>query len=271
MEALKTCVALAAFAMLLQPSLAVAAIPVEKLSPYVAFLRKDNAKTSSAGTGFFVSSDKHLFLVTASHVARIMTVDSSITIATKDGKPFRFHFSDLVTQSKDLPWHIHPKADIAVLRIIASPDFVAKNLGGHFFPIAWLERAKEAPLRALTLTILGFPLELGVSEYFSPISKDTKAASGLLEIPRADNRAMATFFVIQDPSIGGFSGAPLFDTRMPYSKVNVGILVEMGLEPRVLGLVHGTISDNTGGKLGAIVPAFLIIEALEGAISSEGK
>jgi hypothetical protein len=41
------------------------------------------------------------------------------------------------------------------------------------------------------------------------------------------------------------------------------MLIEMGVEPRIVGLVHGTLSDSTGGKMGAIVPSFLILETLE--------
>lgn len=31
----------------------------------------------------------------------------------------------------------------------------------------------------------------------------------------------------------------------------------------VVGLVHGTLSDDTGGKMGAIVPSYYILEAIE--------
>ena len=76
---------------------------------------------------------------------------------------------------------------------------------------------------------------------------------------------MSTFFITQDLSIGGFSGAPVFDTRLPYSSENVGLFVQVGSEPRIVGLVHGTLSENTGGKLGATVPSFVILQVLEQA------
>jgi len=247
------------------------ATPVEKLAPGVAFLRKDDAKESLAGTGFFIHSAETLYLVTASHVSNILSLASPITVATSAGRPFTFPLQSLVPKSPAPVWVVHPRADVAALRVTPAPDFLKNHLAGHFMPSSWLERAKEAPLRAITVTVLGFPLQLGVSQYFSPISRETKAASGLLELPRFDTKALSTFFVTQDPSVGGFSGAPVFDTGLPYSTENVGLSVRVGAEPRIVGLVHGTLSDNTGGKLGAIVPAFIILEVLEQARSESPR
>ncbi len=249
------------------PLLALAAVPVEKLSPGVAFLRRDDAKDSRAGTGFFISSAGALYLVTASHVASILSAASPVTISTSAGQPFTFPLRMLVSNSQAVKW-VHAKADVAVLRINPSPDFAKTHLAGHFMPSSWLEKAKEAPLRAITLTVLGFPLQLGISQYFSPISRETKTASGLLELPRFDTKVMSTFFVTQDPSVGGFSGAPVFDTRLPHSTENIGLSVQVGGDARIVGLVHGTLSDDTGGKLGAIVPAFIILDLLEQAGST---
>lgn len=251
-----------AAALLAAPLPVLGAVPVEKLSPSVAFLRRDDAKESLAGTGFFIAAAETLCLVTAAHVSRILSPASPITIATPAGRPFSFPLRTLVPKSATLKWVSHPQADVAALRINPPPDFLRDHLAGHFMSSSWLERAKQPPLRAITLTVLGFPLQLGVSQYFSPISRETKAASGLLELPRFDTKVVSIFFVTQDPSVGGFSGAPVFDTRLPYSTEHVGLLSQVGAEPRIVGLVHGTLSDNTGGKLGAIVPAFVILEVL---------
>jgi len=251
-------------AILLLPAIStIASVPVEKLSPGVAFLRENNTPKARAGTGFFVNHSGTLYLVTAAHVSAILSDSSLATIATSNDRPFTFPLRDLISKNEPLQWNIHSVADIAVLRLSPCKQFFDDHLSGHFFPSSWIERNKESPLRALTLTVVGFPLQLGVSEYFSPLSRETKTASGLLEMPRFDNKIVSSFFISQDPSVGGFSGAPLFDTRLPYSTANTGIQVEMGLTPRIVGLVHGTLVDDTGGKLGAIVPAFLILEAIE--------
>jgi len=242
-----------------------AAVSVERLSLGVAFLQKDDAKGSPSGTGFFLSSGSALYLVTAWHVSQILSLASPITLATADSRPFTFPLKSLVPGATELKWLAHTHADVAALQISPAPDLLKDHLDGHFMPSSWLEAAQEAPLRAITLTVLGFPLQLGISRYFSPISRETRAASGLLELPRFDTKVMSIFFVTQDPSVGGFSGAPVFDTRLPYSTENVGLHVQMGVEPRIVGLMHGTLSDNTGGKFGAIVPSFAILEVLKQA------
>jgi hypothetical protein len=239
-----------------------AAVSIERLSASVAFLQKDDTKGSPSGTGFFLSSGSVLYLVTAWHVSQILSLSSPITVATAEGRPFTFPLKSLVPGAAELKWLAHAHADVAALQISPAPDLLKDHLGGHFMPSSWLEAAKEAPLRSITLTVLGFPLQLGISRYFSPISRETRAASGLLELPRFDTKVMSIFFVTQDPSVGGFSGAPVFDTRLPYSTENVGQVIQMGVEPRIVGLMHGTISDNTGGKFGAIVPSFVISEVL---------
>jgi trypsin-like peptidase len=246
-------------------SVTFAANQVEKLAPGVVFLRgTDAAGNSIVGTGFFLHTDgKLLYLVTASHVSRVLSVASSVTIAATNGGPFTFPIKDLVPGATGLAWVVHPHADIAVLRINPARDFIQSHLMGHFMPTSWLEGAKEAPLRTITLTVLGFPLGLGVSqEHFSPVSRETKAASGLVELRWGDNRTTSIFFITQDPSVGGFSGAPVFDTRLPHATENTGLAIEVGRDPRIVGLVHGTLPDDTGGKLGAIVPSFLILEVL---------
>jgi hypothetical protein len=253
-----------------------AAIPVEQLSQGVAFLRENNSDQSKYGTGFFVKHGEKLYLVTAFHVAVFLTNQSWVTIASTNGRPFTFQLKDLIPQKnpfklsfyppkESIKWIAHPIADVAVLCLDPNKHFIDDHLAGHVFASSWIERSKEAPARALTLTVIGFPFHLGVSEYFSPLSRETKTASGLLEMPwgEGDNKKISPFFITQDPSIGGFSGAPLFDTRLPYSSATAIINLKMGSGPRIVGLVHGTLSDSTGGKMGAIVPAFLILETLE--------
>ena len=156
-----------------------------------------------------------------------------MTIATRSGRPFSFPVKSMLQKSAVLTWVTHPHADVAVIQIDPTPQFFKDHLVGHFMPSSWLDGTKEAPLRAITLTVLGFPLRLGVAKYFSPISRETKAASGLLELPRFDTKVMSTFFITQDPSVGGFSGAPVFDTRLPYSAENTGLSVEVGRDPRM--------------------------------------
>lgn len=57
-----------------------------------------------------------------------------------------------------------------------------------------------------------------------------------------------------DVSVGGYSGGPVFD--MGYEKMGCATATK---EKTVLhGIVHGTMSDETGGKIALITPMLYI-------------
>jgi len=206
----------------------------------------------SVGTAFFLASEKTQYLITAGHVAETLDPNSQVTVRASGDKPRSFALSDLTGQLGTLKWHRSPDADLAILILQPRPA-IGPYLQGHFAPLSLLTHQEIAPPRDAVLTVLGFPLALGVRESFSPISRETKAASGLLTIPQTGRTT--TYFLTQDPSIGGFSGAPLFDLKVPVWTPPRSIQIRGG-GPQIVGVAVATISDDTGGKLGVIVPAF---------------
>jgi hypothetical protein len=151
----------------------------------------------------------------------------------------------------------------------------------------------DAPSRERPLTTLGFPLGLGVQEHFSPehpltalglslppgtqehfspITRDSQPASGLITLPRADTHAPATFYLLENPSVAGFSGAPVFLFPKPFASNNGAIVMQRvgpGSPTTVLcvGIVHGTMSDETGGKMSAVTPSKYVLETMDKALS----
>lgn len=240
---------------------------------YEIYLKPVGTKTpvprtiKRTGTAFLVGERELLFLVTASHVARAMSTDSTVTIRTSNDAPVTFPIHKLTGTAGDLKWVFHDKADVAVLALHPTTD-VMPLLSEHFLPKAILSAKLEAPSRDQPLTTIGFPLGLGVQEKFSPISRDSKPASGLVTFARFDTKQPATFYLLDSPSIGGFSGAPVFS--MPGAFSSGGGLV-IGGQLACVGLVHGTLSDDTGGKLGAVVPSAFIVETVDKAIAASGK
>ncbi|RJP76531.1 MAG: serine protease [Desulfobacteraceae bacterium] len=214
-------------------------------------------KTMS-GTGFFINYFSGLYLVTASHVAKEIDLSSQVTIAGKNDVPETISLKDL-SGSSVLFWVNHPIADVAVLALKPTKVIFDKYLDKRFLPAGIIEPASIAPPREVPICVIGFPKGLGVTDRFSPLTLQTSPASGILIIRRFDTKTESEFFIVQDPSTGGFSGAPVFD------------ISRYGMEPvatpdsgtRLYGLVHGTISDDTGGKLGAVVPSHYILETLQ--------
>lgn len=232
---------------------------LEELSKSLVFLlATPSAEKSDIGTGFLIAQDEVPVLATAEHVARKLNRDSLAVIRGADGDGLAIALHKLTGASAGASWHYHPTADLAVVCLNPVPE-VKPSLQRRFLPVDILRNEASAPSRAITLTVFGFPLALGISGKFSPISRETKPASGLLLTARGDTKARATFFVTQDPSVGGFSGAPVLDTGLPYSSDQAAIVVDQ--RPlQIVGIVHGTISDDSGGKLGTITPAHLLRE-----------
>jgi len=211
-----------------------------------------------AGTGFFVTNETGLYLVTAAHVAKEIRRNAMATLRGERDKPVTLPVGDLSPGSDDLQWLFHREADVAVLSLSPSRTVVETYLQGRFLPFSLLVPEKAAPPRDIPLTVIGFPLGLGATEYFSPLTLQTRASSGLLSLSRADTGQRTAFFVTENPAIGGYSGAPVFDVSI----YQMGTMVTTGGGTKCYGLMHGTISDNTGGKLAAVVPSFFIIETI---------
>jgi len=219
------------------------------------------AKTHTVtGTGFLVVKGKSdLFLVTAAHVASSMDEYATVTLRADLKRPISIPLAELSGRLGAPSWSKHGYADVACLRLAPTRE-VSSVLKKHFLAISMLSSEQSAPSRDTELLVLGFPLGFGVIGLFSPISQKSSAASGLMEIKSSDSEPASTYFLLQDPSVGGFSGAPVFDLRRG-SFSGTGLTVRAG-KPKVVGLVKGTISDKTGGKFAAVVPAWLVIETL---------
>jgi hypothetical protein len=212
---------------------------------------------TQSGTGFLVSEGAHLYLVTAAHVAKEMGPGSQVTLAGTNDTPITMPLGDL-SGGPAPNWVQHVSADVAVLVLRPAQQTIQRYLQNRFLPFEVFGAADSAPPRETQLTVIGFPKGLGVKDRFSPLTLQTLPASGLLTLKRGDVAIQAEFFVLQNPAIGGYSGAPVIDV----SRYVMGGVTTIGGGTRVYGLVHGTISDDTGGKLAAVVPARFVVETL---------
>ena len=233
------------------------AMNLEELSISVAYLRGGD----KIGTGFFVTSSQP-YLVTAAHVAVFLSPQSTLTIRAHGDKPVTFTLDEFSPGKAELPWHFHPEADVAVLALTIT-DKTLPLFQGRFLTDDMIEPEESAPQRERPLVVMGFPLALGTVGRFSPITSEAKTASGLLRLNRFDNKKEATFFVLDKPSIGGFSGAPVYLMPGAYFNGAVMVMPSISTPAKCIGLVHGTLSDNTGGKLAAVVPAAFIVQTIK--------
>lgn len=217
------------------------------------------------GTAFFVSYGNTPYLVTASHVAKAMSADAQVMFKATNNTRAVLSLATLHGSTSNISWTFHPNADVAVLMLDPPPHIRSNDLQKRFLPFRILLEERKAPLRHRPLIVFGFPLGLGSKESFSALTKQTHAASDLLDLNRFDVNAKATFFILEDPSIGGFSGGPVVDIGM----LKFGGIKTVEGDTKVVGLIHGTISDPTGGKLAAVVPCCFIAETIMQASSAK--
>jgi len=213
------------------------------------------------GSGFLVVASNRLFIVTASHVASTMSADSFVILKGQTDESSQIPLGQLSGEASSTNWICHAEADVAVLSLRPSPELSNAHLQQRFLPIDILETDRAAPSRNAPLTVLGFPLGMGSAGKFSPLTKQTHCASDLVALKRADVPITSTFFLLEDPSIEGYSGGPVLDISL----YQLGNMRTTGSGTKLLGLVHGTSSDRTGGKLAMVVPSFYILETVQKA------
>ncbi len=199
----------------------------------------------SIGTGSFIIKDDRVYLLTADHVAK--TVDNNTILAFGNNQS-KCIVLPLNTLSNGNTWKTHPIADMAVIEL---------NITGHTalfqdrcFPYDHINDSSTPASRDDELTVIGFPQGLGVQGKFSPLTFRSYASSAFLTLPRADTKTLSDFFCLENPSVGGYSGGPVFD--MGYEKM--GTMMATKEKTILHGIVHGTMSDDTGGKIAMITP-----------------
>lgn len=232
-------------------------LPVRKTVVYIETVTQETQTkkaTVSSGTGFLIASENGICLITAAHIARTTNPDTNVRLLSTD-KPVTV---PLVKLTVDANWFYHENADVAAIKLNKPPDW-----SFHVFQRIQVSNILQAPPRERPVTVIGFPLRLGVDD-FSPISKTFNPASDLVIAPGGNFPEPVRYYFLDSPGIGGYSGAPVFHVPGQFSRGNMLVFRK---DFACVGLVHGTLSDETGGKLAAIVPAKFIAEAFDLAVT----
>lgn len=221
----------------------------DELFKVVCFIKIQRDESNIVfGSGTIVSDDV-VFLLTAAHVAKSINSTTKMVVEFNNSEPFQLDLMNLIDNNK---WIYHSGADIAVVKLNVKP--YNEIFRERCFPLDHVNIGEECVSRDCQLTVVGFPSGLGVDGKFSPLTFRSYAASSFLTLQRADCEENSVFFCLENPSMGGYSGGPVFD--MGYEIVGS---LRTAKEKTVLhGIVHGTMSDNTGGKIALITPMFYL-------------
>ena len=209
--------------------------------------------SENVGTGSFIVKNNCIYLLTAAHVAARTNKNTYLALGDKESNCIKLPIIELVDY---LDWNTHPFADIAILELV--PERHKEIFNGRCFPYDHINLTKSIASRDDEITVIGFPNGLGVSGKFSPLTFRSHLSSGLVTLKRADNDILTEFFCLENPSMGGYSGAPVLD--LGYSIWGSATSTK---EKTILqGIVHGTMSDDTGGKIALITPMYFLKDLL---------
>lgn len=223
----------------------------------VVFLKQDApvGKKANNGSGFLVNRNNKPFLVTACHVANSIGENFSLIMPGSGGQAIR-------DKMQGVKWHTSSTADVAIIPLYANNQEKSKQLLGRCISADLLTARPLPPSRDYSLIALGYPLSLGTTGFMSPLSLETRAASGFVSMERFDTKKTATFILLQSPSTSGLSGGPVFDIgRSFFDGKNMNTREGVSL----VGLVHGVVYDKTGGKFAMVVPSTEIAKLLDSA------
>ena len=205
------------------------------------------------GTGSFIATEGKVYLLTAEHVSRDTNNTTILALGDDQSNCITVKLKDLV---KGNVWKVHPKADMAIIEIDIGtrPDIFTNRC----YPVDHINLANTSVSRDDELTVIGFPKGLGVQGKFSPLTFRSYASSSILTLNRFDTQTPSDFFCLENPSVGGYSGGPVFDLGYQI----MGALTTQKEKTIMHGIVHGTMIDDTGGKIALITPMYYLNEII---------
>lgn len=229
---------------------------IDELSNVTVYLyQKINDSSNIGGTGTIISHKNKYYLFTANHVAKEMKNDSKIVFRIRDDKPGILDLTSF-TINNELKWTVHSEADLAIIELLPFNYYVEERLRKWSFPSSFINKTEQTPSKDMEVIFLGFPIIDLEIKHFSPLSFSAFLSSGLITNFRYDNHKKCSFFYLDKPSMQGCSGSGVFISvkQQFYTSIKKTLFV---------GIVHGTASDNSGGKLAAITPSFYVWELLK--------
>ncbi|MFE3870153.1 hypothetical protein ACFX5F_02835 [Flavobacterium sp. ZS1P70] len=228
---------------------------IDEISNMSVYLYQKVTDTSGiGGTGTIINHNKRYFLLTANHVAKEMKLNSQIVFRITGDKPIILNLS-LFTPNHKIDWINHNEADLSIIELLPFNNDVQKRFDESSFSSKFIYKGQDTLPRDNDVTFFGYPLLDLDLKHFSSLSFTAYLASGLITNKRYDTKSKCTFYYLDQPSMQGASGGGVFCSVKKAMYMGSGRTL-------LIGVVHGTAGDNTGGKLAAITPSFYIWDLL---------
>lgn len=207
------------------------------------------------GSATILNYKQRYFLLTANHVAKEMKTNASVVFHLSGDKPGTVGLTT-ITKGQNLNWKVHAIADLAIIELNTIDKNVDQRLTEWSFPAHQIYDKSDLPQKEADLTFLGFPrIDLDL-QHFSPLTFNSHLASGLITQLRYDTKTKCNFYYLDIPSMQGCSGSGVYYSVKKAMFFGGSITI-------LMGVVHGTATDETGGKLATITPSFYIWDLLK--------
>ncbi len=213
-----------------------------------------NSDSAKIGTGTIITNGDRYFILTASHIVKILKNNAMVVFHYTGDKAGSFPLKDLLKNNTS-DWKHHKNADMALAELEPTIEIVKKYLKDWSFPFKQIYDKKEMASMDAELTFFGFPILDLEGEHFSPLIFSANRSSGLITQQRYDEKIKCNFFYLNSPSVQGCSGSGVF--------FGVKKLITVGKTTMLIGIIHGTQKDNTGGKMAAVIPSYYLNDILK--------
>lgn len=205
------------------------------------------------GSGTIIKYKNRFFLLSANHVVSALTNQSVMLFSDATGKvdslPLKAIFPDPTQKAT------HVEGDVEVLLLTPRNQNDLNLFERLSFEFNVVNKDLADIPREFNVIVYGFPLYS--LKNFEAMSYNSYLSSGLIDLPRADNNKISWFYLLENPAMQGFSGGPVF-IGMARQGMTFG-----PSQTFLIGLVHGTQYDNTGGKFAMITPSWYIANLLD--------
>jgi len=225
----------------------------DELYDKIVLLSDINGKIQHTGSGFLLTSNDQYFLITAKHVADFLRKESSeIFFRGTNQVAQGFKLKDFT--SKDLVAGFNGESDFFILKLETLDTTKLNILKRSSLDAKVLANNRESIDRNADVLVMGYPI--CDYDHFSPITFKSYFSSALMNIKIESLWKPCLCYLLENPSMEGFSGGPVFIGVKDRSFV-------LGNKTLIAGIVTGTKFDSTGGKFAVITPSFYLLDLIK--------
>jgi len=225
-------------------------INADELYNKVVLLSDIKGNVLHTGTGFLLSSDNQYYLVTAKHVADSLKIETS-EIFFRDSSQTAIGFKLNRFFAKQIVRDFNDQSDFFILKLEPFDTSSLEILKKSSLDINILVNDRKSIDRNIDVLVMGYPIF--DFDNFSPITFKSYFSSALLNIKIKDLPKPCLCYLLENPSMEGFSGGPVFVGVKDRASTKLS-------KTLIAGIVTGTTFDKTGGKFAIITPAFHLLD-----------